>query len=305
MPFTNVYGNGGLLTTMGDLMIWNEALSSGTIPGGKALVGLLETRGTAAGKSIDYALGLSHGTWQGHREIGHSGSTAGYSTYLTRFPDDRLSIAVFCNANDANPTQAARQIAALLLPAPSAARPTRLATDTVALRAVTGRYRDPANDNLAEFAVRPEGLQLRTTVAGGFATATGTNTYRAENGVTFAFSGAPSQRRVAMTDTEGRSWTYEEVVPPAISAVDLAPYVGSYESPELDVRYEAVLENGQLTLLFPPGAPVRLSPLYKDGFIAGGRTVRFIRDANGRVTMFRIYAGRVRGLRFDKVAPQR
>lgn len=305
MPFTNVYGNGGLLTTMGDLMLWNEALSSGTIPGGKALVDLLETRGTAAGKPIPYALGLSHGTWQGHREVAHSGSTAGYSTYLTRFPDARVSIAVFCNANDANPTQAARRIAALLLPSSAAASPARASADSVALRAVAGRYRDPATDNLADFAVRPEGLQLRTAIAGGFATATGTNTYRAENGVTFVFSGAAGGRRVVMTDAEGRSWTYEEVVPPAISAIDLALYVGSYESPELGIRYEAVLENGQLTLVFPPGAPVRLSPLYRDGFIAGGRTVRFIRDASGRVTMFRVYAGRVRGVRFERVAAER
>ncbi len=305
MPFTNVYGNGGLLTTMGDLMIWNEALSSGTIPGGKALVDLLETRGTTAGKPIPYALGLSHGTWQGHREIAHSGSTAGYSTYLTRFPDDRVSIAVFCNANDANPTAAARQIAGLLLLTSTTTSPTRASADTVALRAVAGRYRDPVSDNLAEFAVRPEGLQLRTAIAGGFATATGTNTYRAENGATFVFSGAPRERRVVMTDAEGRSWAYEEVVPPAAPSLDLAQYSGSYESPELGVRYEVAVENDQLVVRFPPEAPVRLSPLYRDGFIAGNRTVRFIRDAAGQVTMFRIYAGRVRAVRFDRVTAER
>ena len=38
MPFTNVHGNGGLLTTVDDLLRWNEALTKGTIPGGAALV---------------------------------------------------------------------------------------------------------------------------------------------------------------------------------------------------------------------------------------------------------------------------
>ena len=54
-----------------------------------------------------------------------------------------------------------------------------------------------------------------------------------------------------------------------------------------------------------PALPLRLSPLYRDGFIAGGRTVRFIRDASGRVTMFRLYAGRVRAVRFERVAAER
>jgi len=58
MSFTDVIGNGGLLTTVGDLLIWNENLDNPRI-GGRALVERLETRGRLNdGFENEYALGL-------------------------------------------------------------------------------------------------------------------------------------------------------------------------------------------------------------------------------------------------------
>jgi CubicO group peptidase (beta-lactamase class C family) len=42
MPYSDLYGNGGLLTTVGDLLIWNESFESGT-PKWRELTKLLET----------------------------------------------------------------------------------------------------------------------------------------------------------------------------------------------------------------------------------------------------------------------
>ncbi|MEW5918767.1 MAG: serine hydrolase domain-containing protein, partial [Gemmatimonadota bacterium] len=44
MPFTMVHGNGGLLTTVGDLLRWNDALDAGLL-GKPELTKLLETQG--------------------------------------------------------------------------------------------------------------------------------------------------------------------------------------------------------------------------------------------------------------------
>jgi CubicO group peptidase (beta-lactamase class C family) len=57
MPFMNVYGNGGMLTTVGDWMKWNAMLDSHSL--GAPLVDALETRGVLNdGRKISYALGL-------------------------------------------------------------------------------------------------------------------------------------------------------------------------------------------------------------------------------------------------------
>src|SRR5262249_40932403 len=58
----------------------------------------------------DYALGLTVGTFETLREVSHSGSTAGYSAFLTRFPDQRVSVAVLCNVST-NATLLAHQVA--------------------------------------------------------------------------------------------------------------------------------------------------------------------------------------------------
>jgi CubicO group peptidase (beta-lactamase class C family) len=97
MPFEDIFGNGGLLTTVGDLLKWNDALTRRTL--GAALVDSLQRQGVlTAGEHITYAAGLVVDTYRGTPRIGHSGSTAGYRAYLARYPAQRdLSVAVLCN----------------------------------------------------------------------------------------------------------------------------------------------------------------------------------------------------------------
>jgi CubicO group peptidase (beta-lactamase class C family) len=293
MPFTNVYGNGGLLSTMRDLLIWNEALSTGTVPGGKALVEQLETRGRlTGGQTIAYALGLTHGTWRGHREISHGGSTAGYRTYLTRFPDARVSIAVWCNVSNANPTALAYDVAARLLPAREPAT-TETAVDSVQGQPLVGRYRNPATDAVLDVGLRPTGL-----TANGLPVRKQEGALVAANGARMRFDPSTSPRRLQTIDSDGVSSEWVELV--AESPANVGEFAGRYKSPELDVVYEIRLEGSQLSLVFPPTPAQRLNPLYPDGFSAGNQTLRFYRDPAGRVVGFRVMAGRVRNLRFER-----
>jgi len=144
MPFMNVYGNGGLLTTVGDLLKWNTMLDTRSL--GNALVDSMQRRMVLnSGLTIPYALGLVDAPYRGLRQIAHSGSTAGYSTYLTRFPEQKLSIAVLCNGSNTGPTALAyRLVDAIAGPFPAPPAP-----DTVALTPIEGQkraglYRDEA-----------------------------------------------------------------------------------------------------------------------------------------------------------------
>lgn len=299
MPFTNVHGNGGLLSTMDDLLKWNEALSNGTVPGGNAMVQALESRmRLTSGVTIAYALGLTHGTWQGRREVAHSGSTAGYSTYLTRFPDDGVSIAVWCNTAEANPTAAARRIAALLLPA---ARPAATPTAASAADAApwTGRYRNDATDDTFEVAGGATGMTIRMPGGMSVATPAGPMTFRTTNAFTFAFSGTGAERTARVTDDEGSTSTFRFSETP--TSVPLNDYVGTYHSPELDADYTIRTEGDTLVLRYAHFPPERLTPAYRDGFSGSGRSIRFVRGAGGQVTELRIFAGRVRNVKFVRV----
>src|SRR5581483_9927695 len=96
---------------------------------------------------------------------------------------------------------------------------------------------------------------------------------------------------------------YEEVhASPATVPDD--DYVGTYASDELDVRFTIATRDGKLYLQRRPYEEFELRPVYADDFQAGGGlgTLRFARNAAGRVTGFAFYAGRVLDVRFSRVA---
>jgi CubicO group peptidase (beta-lactamase class C family) len=111
MPFENVHGNGGLLTTVGDLLLWNENFVTPKV-GDAAFVRAEQVPGHFTdGRAHDYAFGLYVRKYRGIAEVSHSGSTAGYRAFLVRYPDQHVSVAVLCNAGNANATQYAHAVA--------------------------------------------------------------------------------------------------------------------------------------------------------------------------------------------------
>src|SRR6202012_3788219 len=84
--------------------------------GGQALIDAQHQRGRLTdGRIIAYASGLMVLHWKGLNEVSHSGSTAGYSAWLGRYPEQGLSVAVLCNAAATNATQLGHQVAEVYL----------------------------------------------------------------------------------------------------------------------------------------------------------------------------------------------
>ena len=163
MSITNVTGNGGLLTTVGDLLKWNANLDEPRV-GGPALVEWLETRGRLNdGFENEYARGLTVTNYKGLREVSHGGSTAGYQTFLARFPEARVSVAVLCNTTGTNPGAMAHALADAVLNGRTRdgePRSTATVADDV-LRTRAGLYRDPVSGALLEIVLGTDGLHLQ------------------------------------------------------------------------------------------------------------------------------------------------
>lgn len=121
MPDESAYGNGGLLTTVSDLLQWTDALNTRAL--GAPFASALEQRMVITrGDTIDYALGVNVLSHRGTRELSHSGSTGGYRAHLLAFPERRAGVAVLCNGAGLNATQLAEQLADSLV-GPRARRP--------------------------------------------------------------------------------------------------------------------------------------------------------------------------------------
>jgi len=118
-----------------------------------------------SGRTITYALGLEVGEYAGTREVSHSGSTAGYRTFLARYPDQHVSVAVWCNYAGANPTQLARQVVDLVLPRATAATQAfaeKVEVSAAAQQQWAGVYRDPHTDDVITLAASNGGLTVGT-----------------------------------------------------------------------------------------------------------------------------------------------
>ena len=302
MPFTNVIGNGGLLTTVGDMLKWNAFLDAPSdAVGGRRLVDALETPMTFNnGRKSGYALGLSVGTRDGIREVTHSGATAGYRTWLARYPERHMSVAVLCNAAGANPTSLGNQAMAVVMPRPNstvAAAGTATLSDAE-LASYTGLFRTRGSENLIR-TVAKDGklvteLPFTTTptplAADRFRVFGQEMIYRRDGG----------RLRDVLLVSDGDTTRYEPVASVAPSAAQLAAYAGSYWSDELETRFRVLVRDGGLVAIQQNGEETKLAPTYADAFTSPQGSVIFSRDAKGQVDGFGIWAGRVRNVRFER-----
>ncbi len=309
LPFTEVIGSGGLLTTAGDLLIWNEHLDSPSPSvGGQALVDQLETRGRLNdGFENEYAQGLYVGKYKGVREVSHGGLTAGYQAFLARYPEARLSIVVLSNLAGSAPDRLGREVADIYL-AGKLGPPEKLVVMPVAaetLRKFTGVYREPLTDAALRIEMDKDGKTLRIGSQQVYALSA-TEFVTADGSRRLAFEAGPPGSPLRMRESDGRAkprlW---EAVPAFAPGPDeLAAYVGDYRSEEIDTTYSVYVEGGKLYGRFRPAWRFEMSPIYKDAFEDRGDVFLFTRDESGRIDGLRVYADRVRRLRFIRVGPQ-
>lgn len=314
MPFTNVYGNGGLLTTIGDLLRWNAFLDDpSALRGGAALVAALRTPGKLrSGLELEYGLGLEVTRAHGLRLISHSGSTAGYKTWLGRYPDKGVSVAVLCNNGGIDPVAIGENIAAEALESigytevagptsPSAAAPQKMVRSD--LSRYEGLFRNPVTGELVEAKVIDGRLTLRQG-ATKLLIPVESGHFTREDGDRVQFAtviGRPVEVSLTHGATRRR---FVAVAPAKTNGEALAAYVGTYYSAELDTRISVVRQGETLVLRQPFAVEWLLTPSFADGFttpLRGTTTFAFSRKGNGHIDGFAAWANGARDVRFVRL----
>ncbi len=297
MPFENIHGNGGLLTTVGDLLRWNENFTTPKV-GDAAFIALQTTPGRFTnGVQHDYAFGLSVGDYKGVREIRHSGTTGSYRAYLSQFPDQHVSVAVLCNAGNSMPRTDLHAVAHLYLgsalkpePAP---KPVKL--DDAALEAFTGLYRKTETGDT--FTIERDGGALR--VAGDAAlTALSPQRFTDGAGQTIEFDGKGSG---TLDYGNGTSEAVQRVPVATPTPAELAPLAGNYRGHDAEVTLKVVVHEGALEITRRPADIFKLTPLYADAFSSDLGTIIIRRDEKGVPYAFSIVRDRVWDMRFERV----
>lgn len=294
MPFENLHGPGGLLTTTADLLRWNQLLESNELFTSEMARRRIQPGLLNNGQSSGYAAGLMIGTFNSFNEVSHSGSTAGYRAWLAWYPEYRLSIAILSNYASFNPTTTGRQIAAVFLgksPVQDGTTPSRrISLDEKDLNRWTGTYFSDNTHEIFTINVRDGNLYA------------GTQRLRAVHRDT-VYRG---NQWYAASDNNERLTSGTDILkrmkPAKTDILSLQEYAGTYYCEDVDVNYKLEVRNGELWIYRMAGNTYKLSPAFFDAFLSGSNGLYyFTRDRRGKINGFSVSISRADNVGFKKM----
>jgi CubicO group peptidase (beta-lactamase class C family) len=116
-PVLNTTADGSLYFSVLDLAKWDAALYGDKLLKSSSLKQMWTVAPLHDGKpnSGHYGYGWFIGDKKGHHVVEHEGQWQGFETQISRYVDDRLTVVVLTNLDDAKPEQIADGIAAIYL----------------------------------------------------------------------------------------------------------------------------------------------------------------------------------------------
>jgi CubicO group peptidase (beta-lactamase class C family) len=115
MTTLDMVGDGGVFTTVEDLLVWDRNFYEPRVGGDEFLRTMLRRGVLTDGDTLSYALGLGHAMYRGLPTVRHSGGFVGFRAQMIRFPEQRFSVICLCNLATANPTRLAERVADVYL----------------------------------------------------------------------------------------------------------------------------------------------------------------------------------------------
>ncbi len=223
-------GDGGIFTSISDLLAWDRNLDAGAAAGGPSFAAEMVRRGVlSSGDTLDYALGLEHGSQRGLHTVSHGGAFVGFRAASLRYPEEGVAVYTLCNRADADPMERSLRVGEA---------------------ALADRMRPP---------------EPRTAERNGRSGALAADTME-------------------------------------LPLETLAAYAGVYHSDELGADYRIRVARGELILEVGNELDGPLAATAPDAFRRGPLVLRFFRQQDAPAG-FEMDAGRVRGIRFRRLAP--
>lgn len=317
LSYANV-GATSLFTTAEDLSLW--ALNFGNpAVGDTSLIRKLNTLAVLNnGKNFGGALGQFVGKYKGLNEIQHGGADAGYRSFLTRFPDEKLSVVVLSNAAEFNSGDMAHKVVDIYLKDKIKTEPVAAAKKEESPKTV-GVAVDQAtlNTYLGDFELQP-GFNISVTLNNNqlFGQATGQSAFKLTplSNTEFKVEGVDAKVEFVPNGGEkvntlklhqaGRIMDAPRSKGFDKNAVNLAEFSGSFYSEELSTTYDFVVVGGKLMAQHSRHSDFEILPIKKDIFSGQAwffGQIEFVRDANNGITGCKVSNGRVRNLYFKKL----
>ncbi|MCS0611554.1 beta-lactamase family protein [Massilia kyonggiensis] len=306
-------GDGGVLTTLGDLALWDRNFYDGRVGGMDVVRQMQETGVLNDGKPIAYASGLLAYPYRGLRLVEHSGGAGGYSNQLWRFPNQHLSVMVFANTADIDTYHTVRKVADMFLdrvPGAAPAEPMAPAKTFKEIRL------DPARlDALVGYYAMSPQSGITFTKESGRLMALGTgflklpafpyserDFFARGTDARFSFDPPGPDGIVAggVLHRDGQDIPATRTARPMPSPAELKRLEGDFYSDELHVLYSFAGKDGDLVLTYP-GGTVTLGFNGERDYATGFGTLAYQCSPDG-CSGFTISTERARNVQFRRVA---
>ena len=122
---TLAYAAGSPYSTVDDLLIWDQAFFSDKVVSKASREAMTTDYGS------NYGYGVGFGDIGGHKSVAHGGGIHGFSTYMTRFSADGVTIIALSNLQSAASGAMANELARLIFGVPAPPPPLPLAAVAV------------------------------------------------------------------------------------------------------------------------------------------------------------------------------
>jgi len=309
-------GSGGLFTSVEDLYFWDQNFYAMRV-GGPDVHQMTLTPGILNnGEKLDYAFGLTLGSYKGLQTVEHGGALGGYRAEILRFPDQKFSVICLSNLGSFNPSKLSYQVADIYLAdkfikdkSAASFKPAeerkfiQLPADE--LKEKAGLYVQMESGTLIQVALKNEKLFLETM---GLSFALGAvnedEFYALEAPVSlvvkFEKPEGTKPGRLSLYQQEEKPVIFESIPILELSPEQLAGYAGDYFSDELQTTFRLAVKEGKLHFVHKNAPMGSLVPTLLDKFSVEDMALRFIRESGQKISGFRLDAGRVKNLLFVK-----
>ncbi len=312
-------GDGGLFTSVEDLLLWNQNFYNNKLAGGADLINNLFTTGTLNnGEKTDYAFALMTSDYKGLKIISHGGSFNGFRAEMLRFPEQKFSVICLCNLGSADATGLATKVADIFLEkqlkqlakdngSGAVSESTFLKLSEQELADIAGLYFNPTavthrrvivKDGKLMFVINANyAIELKAVSASRFLVPD------IPTKVEISFS--PPQpgklKNMQVVVSGGKPEIFETIKPATYTPEELSKFAGTFYSEELDAKYILNIKENKLMVRFG-SEEYPLGALFTDAFASPqGQIIRFKRDQQNRIAGFSLSSVRVKEILFSKM----
>ncbi len=309
-------GASGIYTTLEDFTKWAINFNKPKV-GSAEIFNKMNTKGRLNnGEESFYALGQVVQEYNGLQRIWHSGSDAGYRSYIGRFPAQGMTFILLSNNATVHAEGEALKVANLFLEPFFKQVQESEKEETLNLKIVdlsfrekkefTGAYlsrnyeitRHVKIENDTLMYIRPDQgnrkSKLHPIAESKFVLGTNSNVH-----VSF-----PSKEELNILVDNKVDETYYRCVPKSYTSEELHEFTGRFYAEELETFYELQVKNNKLVIFNTRIDDIELNPLKEDVFLSTSwifNSMVFERNVDNTIKGFRVSGQRVKNMYFKKL----